>query len=576
MGIKLPKLKPIRTSTGGVVAFAGLNRNLRRKDNEFAQMQNITSNNLPVAAVRDRRRYMRTLEKPNGLFAHDELCWVDGADFYYGGKLAGQVTDSLKTFVRMGARVLIWPDQMMYNSQSGKMEALEAHYSSTGEVCCTLCRADGTSYGEYTIGDTAPQKPVNGQYWMDTSADADVLRQYAQSAAMWASVPTVYTMIACAGIGKDFAQYDGVSISGLTDAKLNGDFFIVSRTDDQLVVTALIQAAFTQMQAVRVERKTPDMDYLCESNNRIWGCAANGHEVYACALGDPKNWRQYMGLSTDSYAATVGSSGAFTGVAAHLGSVYFFKSDCVHQIMGTKPANYAVNAMETRGVGAGNSKSLLVIEERLYFKGENEVCAFGASMPGTISDALPRMGGHAVGGALASRYYLCVDDAYMSRELLVYDTRNGVWVREDEVDIMSFATLDGRLYALRSNGDLLCMVQGENPYDGAGAEDEKAVEWALETGDLGLDEACSKYISGIQLHGDVDLGASFCVAIRYDGGGAWNEVFRSSPVTQRSWVLPIVPRRCRTLRLRLHGVGGMRLYSMVMRTEAGSDVYAIK
>ena len=50
------------------------------------------------------------------------------------------------------------------------------------------------------------------------------------------------------------------------------------------------------------------------------------NEIYASKLGDFKNWNCYAGRSTDSYVATRGSDGPFTGAADYLGSPLFFRA----------------------------------------------------------------------------------------------------------------------------------------------------------------------------------------------------------------------------------------------------------
>ena len=70
---------------------------------------------------------------------------------------------------------------------------------------------------------------------------------------------------------------------------------------------------------VRLSRKVPDMDFVCEWNNRLWGCSSEKHELYASALGDPYNWNVFEGTSQDSYILTIGSTGEFTGICAYGG-----------------------------------------------------------------------------------------------------------------------------------------------------------------------------------------------------------------------------------------------------------------
>ena len=66
----------------------------------------------------------------------------------------------------------------------------------------------------------------------------------------------------------------------------------------------------------------PELDFLCENENRLWGC--KGDTIYASKLGDPFNWNVFDGVSTDSYAVDVGSAGDFTGCFAYRGYPVFF------------------------------------------------------------------------------------------------------------------------------------------------------------------------------------------------------------------------------------------------------------
>lgn len=572
MSVKLPALGSVITRTSGVNAFSGLNHNLRIMDSEFYDMKNMSSALLPVMSSREKRRKLRSLSSPNGLFAHEKLCWVDGGSFYYDGVVKGAVTDSEKRFVRMGAYVLIWPDKKYYNTHTGEFGSLEAQYTSSSAVSCVLCRIDGQPYSDYTVSATAPESPQSGAYWLDISVSPNVLKQYANS--MWQSIPTVYTRISATGIGTQFSKHDGVSISGMSNSGLNGNFYLVDADENSIIVVALITAPVQQMEAVTVQRKVPDMDFVCEHGNRLWGCSSAKHEIYASALGDPKNWNQFMGLSSDSYAVTVGTTGAFTGACSHLGYVLFWKEDCVHQILGTKPSNFQLDTTTCRGVAAGSEKSLGRVNETLYYMSTQDVCAFNSALPSGISNALgTERFTEGIGGVLGSRYYLSVKDKGGDRHLYVYDTKLGVWVREDDVNTLAFAALGNDLYMLDADGGLWSMT-GSGTYDGSGAQDEEDVSWMLETGDIGLDTPANQYVSAIQLHAECEANHRINVAIQHNGNGQWEQVYSTTPSTRRSMVIPIIPQRARLIRLRITGEGRFRLYSLTMRIETGSDVYA--
>lgn len=573
MSIKLPPLTVIRQKTGGTTAFSGLNHNLRIKDSEFFAMQNMSSSLLPVMSSREKRRKLRNLNSPNGIAAHEKLCFVDGGDFYYDGEIKGQVTDGPKQFVRMGAFLLIWPDKMYYNTHTDEWGSLEGNYTSTGEVTANLCRIDGQLYGEYVVQDTEPENPENNALWVDTSSSPNVLRQYFDSTGIWTAIPTVYTRIEAEGIGTSFKQHDGVTLSGFERDDLNGKFYLVDRGDDYIIVVALITEPLTQTGEVTVAREIPDMDYLVEHDNRIWGCSTERHEIYASTLGDPTNWNQFMGLATDSYAVTVGSTGVFTGAASHLGMVLFFKEDCIHQIMGTKPANFQLDTTNCRGVAQGSEKSLCRVNETLFYMSRDGVCMFNSALPSQISDALGKESyKNGIAGAKGSCYYISLEDMQGDRHLFVYDAKLGVWIREDSVQPLMFASLDSDLLMLTEDGDIWSLT-GQSTYDGPDAEEEASVPWMLETGEIGLDTPTNQYVSNIQLHMEGEAGVPFRVWIQYNSDMRWKEIFVYTPTNRRSVVIPVIPARARNIRLKLTGEGHFRLYAMTMKIETGSDVY---
>lgn len=273
--------------------FAGYNHNMRISQGEWYNEENISSAQYPLFSRRKPRKlYVDNIINPQGMLAKDALAYVDGKTLYYNGYpvdgivLSEDAEDCPKQLVSMGAYLCVFPDAVYVNtanltdcgSMGAKFESVE-----NAAINYSPCRQDGSDYENVTISNTAPENPANGAYWLDTSADTHVLKQYSSTAAMWVEIPTVYTRISVAGIGKNFADYDGVTISGAaagTDEKLaaqidalNTDMIIYGRGDDYIIVTALIDKEVIQTSgSISVERKIPKMNYVCEANNRLWGC----------------------------------------------------------------------------------------------------------------------------------------------------------------------------------------------------------------------------------------------------------------------------------------------------------------
>ena len=60
--------------------------------------------------------------------------------------------------------------------------------------------------------------------------------------------------------------------------------------------------------------------------------------------------------------------------------------------------------------------------------------------------------------------------------------------------------------------------------------------------------------------------------IQFDSDGVWRPVDKLAATEKRSFLLPIIPRRCDHYRVRLSGSGGWRVYSMSREHYAGSDL----
>ena len=566
----LPALERLNSARQVIGEFKGYNQNLRIADNEFSAMKNMSSAHYPIMTPRGKRKLVRTLTKANGLFAHNKLAWVDGTKFYYDGEEVVGLTleDSKKTMLGMGAYILIFPDKIYYHTSLGTFGTLENTVTTTTDISISLVKLDGTAYENYTSSAAAPASPTDGQLWIDTSAIPHALKQYSATNSMWNSVATTYVKISATGIGSGFSFYDGVTISGMENDNLNGSFILYGVGDNYIIITAIIDAVATQQTAATVARTVPDLDYVTECNNRVWGCSSADHEVYACKQGDPKNWHCFMGLSTDSFAVTIGTPGDFTGAVTHLGYVIFFKADVIHKLYGTQPKNYQLTNTMSRGVQKGSERSIVIVNETLFYKANNDVCAYGSALPASISDALADYFTNAVSGALGSKYYVCMTSNGV-RKLYVYDTRLNTWHVEDEINIEGFAQYDGNLYFIAN--DKLYSVNDSSVYTDSTAALEDDVTWHADM-EVGMDSPDAKYINNLQFRLMVAQGSIVRIALQYDNEDEWVEKYRINPTTKKSFAVHIIPRRCDTMRIRISGKGHAEIYSLTKTIQQGSDM----
>jgi len=541
----------------------------------------MTSDYYPILSPRGQRGVYVDGGQFHGMIAKDALCYVKDGEFYINKSPVDglELNHKEKQLVSMGAYVIILPDKKWVNTEDQSFGDIEASYE-VDEARYAMCKLDGTVYDDtkITADNSPPENPDNLTLWIDTSATPHSLKQYSADTAVWTAVATTYVRISATGIGSNFKQYDAVKISGLPDELKDMDNTTCVLWDvkqDSIVIVGLLEKAIDNYtkKPLSVQRTMPEMDFVIESGNRLWGCyygLKNGqvvNEIYCSKLGDFKNWECYMGISTDSWAASVGTDGQWTGAITHLGYPLFFKENYLHKVYGNYPANFQIQTTECNGVQKGSHKSLAIVNTTLFYKARSGVCAYDGSLPVEISYALGNEAySMAVGGAHGNKYYVCMEKSSNGDyNLFVFDAAKSTWHKEDDdISLTDFCSCDGELYAIVDDKIITMM--------GYGTPDPSPVEWMVETGDIGLSSPDSKYISRLNLRMQMGLNSEIYISIRYDFNEAWEQVAYLKGDRLQSFTIPIIPKRCDSLRLRIEGVGDVKIYSITKTIEGGSDL----
>ena len=589
--------------------FGGLNETYSCTEAEYSAGINFSARNFPALSTRLPRRKLREEADLNGMYHLNGLLTVCGRDLVYtpddADKMEVTLKDAVengkKTLVGIGTKILIFPDKLAFDTASRKVSALGAVWSGKNtSVEFAPCDAEGKVYEVSGCGPAEPDKPTDGQLFLRVEdpekpwSSESTLEVYSEASGNWSAVVLDYCCISAKGVGTDFAAEDTVTLTGSAAEQagqwneLDGDRIVYDAGADALRVKAdpggewfygrltrtgaavrwvsldgSVSREFVSAEVVELERRVPDMDYLTECDNRVWGCSNKENVIYACKLGDPTNWFSYRGIAADSYAVTVGSDGPFTGAATCMGYALFFKENTLHKLYGSKPSDFQLSSLRCRGVARNAARSLCVLNETLYYLSPDGVMAWDGSIPAKVSAALDagRLANvkQAVGGALDGRYYL-----HVSREnevrLLVYDTERGLW-HEEDVCSFEMASTGGQLYLW--DGRALWAADPSREAAGQRSEEtEQGVEFALTTGDLGLDSPEERYLSRLTLRLDAACRSRVTVEVSYDGGPWENAAALTVEGPRRNCDLHLVPRRCASLRLRLWGYGQITLRSL--------------
>jgi hypothetical protein len=278
-----------------------------------------------------------------------------------------------------------------------------------------------------------------------------------------------------------------------------------------------------------------------------------------------------MGISTDSWAVTIGSDGKFTGAITYLGYPMFFKEDCFIKIAISSTGGHQTKETRCRGVQRGSGRSLAILNETLYYKSTTGICSYAGSLPAGISDSLGEVRYEsAVAGTIDNRYYISMKDKGGKYHLFLYDQKTGIWSKEANTEALFFCRHEDELYFIDAKDKRMKSVRGTLPY-GEG-EMEGKFPWLVESGNIGYSMVDNKYVSRINVRVSLDFGTNADFYIMYDSSGVWEHKFNMSGKGTRSFTVPVIPKRCDHFKYKLVGKGGCKIYSITKTIEQGSDV----
>lgn len=441
-----------------------------------------------------------------------------------------------------------------------------------------------------------PDNPANGMRWRDSVTG----KLYAYSSALkeWVAQTQNYILLSFgntdslyegefAYIGErngerqknlqdvyEVAPFDGfsegdcINLNGI-DNDRDGSYIISSITDSGLILNGFLDKVITKTvtgdAVVEISRKVPTMDFVVECNNRLWGCYY-GHkdgktsedvinEIYCSALGDATNWYKYEGTAMDSWTASVGAVGAWTGAAVYGGYPIFFKENAIVRVYGTAPPSFQLVTYNYRGIKPGSDKSCAVVDEVLYYHSYDGFMAYSGSVPVKIDDALGSAEfENAVGGAYRGKYYISASRGD-EKLLLVYDTKRSFFHIEDSTEALKMT---------RCGEDFYILDQSHKIFTVSGGED--GIKWYCETGELGVGDIYFKRVNKVKIKLKLPRLSTLNVFVSYDCG-EWESCGSYTGRDDMPLDIFFIPERCDRYRLRFEGIGDCKIISVYRETE---------
>lgn len=517
--MKLPQVRyNIQKNQQEMVQMRSINFSDALTDGDLADSLNLSARRHPYITAR-RKRVQKTgtaYTNATAMTAWRELVTVVGTTLYYNGTaISGSVTAGEKQFAVVNTKLVIWPDKKYLDLQTLTLKNMGASTSGAG----TTTFANNDSESSITV---------------TRSVD--------------------FTSI--------FNVGDTVEISGCSNTANNKSATIKGIAAKKLTFTSGVFTAASETGTITIERKIPDMDFICESENRLWGCSSSAQTIYASALGDPTNFYTYEGVSTDAYAVAVGTEGDFTGCCKLSSSVLFWKETVLHKMLGSYPAEYSMYTYNMEGLRAGCHKSLQVINETLYYVGLHGVYAYSGGTPSLIS---ANFGEHiftdAIAGNDGDTYFLSVLEGSKSFFFL-YETMRNLWVLEDTIRIKDFARISEELYFLDSSGAVWLHDGGEEDPD---------VDWLAQFTPFYETIQGRKTYSKMLIRTQLPKGSYLIAQVRTDNK-PWQEVGRIYGADEDVSTMRIGLNRCDKFEIRLSGHGPFAILSILREFSLGSDV----
>ena len=516
-----------------IVRFLGLNLTPNTQEGEFADMRGISSSKYPLITQRpQRQRYVAYTDVVDAYAWDGDLYVIDDMG-EQGVKLKKNTTvistiptAGPKAIAVINSKMVIYPDKILVNLETGEVESL------------------------ITVNETY----ASGTWSIVVSNDS----------------VTNYVIVNAPGIGDAFKPGDAVELSatGLFAAHQVVQTATVESANSILLLADGITMA-SPSGALTARTPIPDLDFICSSGNRIWGCNNSDNTIYASALGDPTDFFRYGLGDIGPYATTVGSEGPFTGICEYNNAVCVWKEKILHRILGKYPSEYYMDDSTIDGVQQGSERSLTIVGQTLYYKGVHGVYIYTGGRPQLISYNLGTgIYTNGVGGTDGYRYYIDMTGPDGETHLYAYDIKHNLWTIEGVDGEGTYTTMlnhDNQLHAIRVSDDVGSLLYFEPGIV------YPTVQWYCEFVPFYEDVFNRKGYLRLLIRMDMTSGSSVTVKVKEDER-TWKTVWEQTAVNDVPVMVPLRLGRCDKFTLRIEGVGEVVIRAVGREYVTGSVI----
>jgi hypothetical protein len=278
----LTRLKPPKLSENTISEFKGINKTPRAEENCFFDTQNVSASLYPLLSTRKKRLTLCSFDAPpSALHTVNGITYTVQNRLYYNGVLQfdGLTLTNKKQIVSMGSDIIVFPDGYYINTLSKDEDGIctekgylsQKYVANKNPIVFVPCISD-------TIPDISDERPYGAYHnmlWLDRSTVPNRILQFSAIDRSWTPIDSTHIGIISPEIEKNFNLDDDIEISGVNEVT-SGQNTVVSKGENYIIIQGHINNYYSLLPStsypVTVERIVPLMDFVCEHQNRLFGC----------------------------------------------------------------------------------------------------------------------------------------------------------------------------------------------------------------------------------------------------------------------------------------------------------------
>lgn len=569
----LPQVKEIGFTIDG---WQGLNRVKGNIANgEMVEMTNMSSDNTPYSSPRPSRATTVTgITAPSKLFDDElKMGYIADGKFIYDGVDKGEC-GATTAVLPYDNKIFCYPANKVYDVLANTLttpssalactnfsdkKTVDNHLSNLNDEVALFKLTNAinvTGFTNLTINyqgispDTIRLEIFNGATALTRLFDNGV----------WPPLYyNNYTLPTNATSVKVYFGYNHISYNSGYYYEYKVDSSDLARKNADLAKTvATTSKVWLSTTTYPAEGGVPTIEYATEFNNRIF--AVEGNNIYASALGDFADWTTFVDddgnpAATGAFVTDVGSVGRFNGIVTYKDRVVITKEDYVYELYGNRPPFTIKQICQT---GCIDGRSIIEVNSILFWLGRAGIYQYTGGQPRIMSQKLNETFTQGVAGTDGRKYYCSLYNGTVWR-LYVYDTFNGLWHIEDNIEIKDFTLFDGSLLALTSTGDILKFNSGS-----------ERVEWSFETQDYTFGIAETKNVSKVLIRADMQPQTNLDVYVKINNGD-FERVANYSADNQTTFDFKVRIKKCDTFALKFKGIGNVKILDVHAKVNVGTS-----